>query len=43
MEYRELVNHAIEAQKNSFSPFYNFHVGAALLTEDNKIINIISH
>lgn len=38
MDYKFLVEEAIEAQKNSFSPFYNFHVGAALLTEDDKII-----
>ena len=38
MEYRDLVEKAIEAQKNSFSPFYNFHVGAALLTDDGQVI-----
>ena len=38
MDYKFLVDEAIEAKKNSFSPFYNYHVGAALLTEDGTII-----
>ena len=33
----ELMDKAIEAKKNSYSPYSNFKVGAALLTKDNKI------
>lgn len=32
-----LIKKAIEARKNSYAPYSNFHVGASLLTEDNKI------
>ena len=32
-----LIKYAIEAAKNSYSPYSNFRVGAALLTENNKI------
>ena len=34
---KELINYAIEAAKNSYSHYSNFRVGAALLTEDNKV------
>ncbi|RDU22987.1 cytidine deaminase [Anaerosacchariphilus polymeriproducens] len=34
---RELIKNALEAQKQSYSPYSNFSVGAALLTESNKI------
>lgn len=33
----ELMEKAIEAKKNSYSPYSNFKVGAALLTKDNEI------
>lgn len=33
----ELMNEAIEATKKSHAPYSNFHVGAALLTEDGRI------
>lgn len=36
-DYAELIKSAMEARKNSYSPYSNFQVGAALLTEDNKI------
>ena len=31
------MDKAIEAKKNSYSPYSNFKVGAALLTKENKI------
>ena len=34
---KELISCAIEASKNSYSPYSNFKVGAALLTKDNKV------
>ena len=34
---RELVHEAIEARMNSYSPYSNFSVGAALLTKNGKI------
>ena len=34
---KELVKYAIEAAKNSYSPYFHFNTGAALLTESNKI------
>lgn len=33
----ELMDKAIYAKKNSYSPYSNFKVGAALLTKDNEI------
>ncbi len=33
----ELMEQAISAKKNSYSPYSNFKVGAALLTKDGKI------
>lgn len=34
---RELVKAAIEASKNSYSPYSNFRVGAAILCEDGTV------
>ncbi len=33
----ELIEHARIAQKNSYAPYSNFNVGAAVLTEDDEI------
>jgi cytidine deaminase len=37
MDYKTLINKAVEAKATALPPYSNFHVGAALLTEDNKI------
>jgi cytidine deaminase len=37
MTYDELVKAAMEARKNSYSPYSRFRVGAALLTKDGKL------
>ena len=37
MTDKELVRMAVEASENAYAPFSNFHVGAALLTEDGKV------
>ena len=37
MTDRELVLKAIDAMKNSYSPYSDFKVGAALLTENGKV------
>lgn len=37
MDKRELIKKALEAQKKAYVPYSNFHVGAALITEDDKI------
>ena len=37
MDYQHLVSKAIEARKNSYSPYSKFKVGAAVLTDDGKI------
>lgn len=37
MNYKSLVHKAVEAKANALPPYSNFHVGAALLTEDDKI------
>ena len=37
MTYQELVQKAIEARKNSYSPYSGFKVGAALLTAENEL------
>jgi cytidine deaminase, homotetrameric len=37
IEYPRLINAAFEAQKQSYSPYSGFAVGAALLTESGKI------
>ena len=36
-EKKELIRKALEAQKKAYVPYSKFHVGAALITEDNKI------
>ena len=35
--FRELIDAAVLASDNAYAPYSNFHVGAAVLTEDNKI------
>lgn len=37
MEYQELMNRAVEASKNSYSPYSKFAVGACLLTENGNV------
>ena len=37
MNYNTLAKKAIEAKSISYPPYSNFHVGAALLTEDDKV------
>lgn len=37
MDIRELIKKALEAQKKAYVPYSNFHVGAALITEDDEI------
>ena len=37
MELSNLVDKAIEAKSKAYAPYSNFPVGAALLTEDDKI------
>lgn len=37
MEYQELIEHAIEASKNSYSPYSKFAVGACVLTTNGNI------
>jgi len=37
MDVKELIKRALEAQKMAYVPYSGFRVGAALLTEDNKI------
>lgn len=34
---RELVEKALEARKNSYAPYSDFRVGAALLAKDGRI------
>lgn len=36
-EYRKLADNAITARKNSYCPYSNYAVGAALLTEDGRV------
>ena len=38
MDYKKLANKAVEAKANAHPPYSHFHVGAALLTEDEKVI-----
>ncbi len=38
-EYIELYNEALKAMKNAYVPYSKFHVGAAVLLSDGKIIN----
>ena len=37
MEYKLLAQKAVEAKQFAYAPYSNFRVGAALLTEDEKI------
>lgn len=37
MDRKELIKHAEEARKLSYSPYSKFKVGAALLTKDGKV------
>jgi len=37
MTYEELMQKAIEASKNSYSPYSKFAVGACVLTEDDSV------
>lgn len=37
MDYRELLKIAEETKKNSYSPYSNFRVGAALLAKDGRV------
>lgn len=37
MEYKKLAEKAVQAKKKSIPKYSNFHVGAALLTGDEKI------
>lgn len=38
VSYEELVGLAIDARKNAYTPYSKFKVGAALLTEDGRVI-----
>lgn len=38
-EYIELYDEALKAMKNAYVPYSKFHVGAAVLLSDGKIIN----
>ncbi len=37
MDIKGLIKKALEAQKKAYVPYSNFHVGAALLTEDGEV------
>lgn len=37
MNIKELIEKALEAKENAYVPYSNFHVGAAILTENNEI------
>ncbi|HLS52654.1 MAG TPA: cytidine deaminase [Tissierellaceae bacterium] len=37
MKKKDLIKKAIEAKKKAYTPYSNFQVGAAVLTEDGKI------
>ena len=37
MDYKEIIEKAVEAKNNSYSPYSKFRVGAALITEDGEI------
>ncbi len=37
MTYEELMQKAVEASKNSYSPYSKFAVGACVLTEDDSV------
>ena len=36
MTREELIEEAFKAMENSYAPYSNFHVGAAVLTKDGK-------
>lgn len=38
MTYKRLVSIARKARKNSYSPYSKFRVGAALLTDDGRVV-----
>ena len=40
-EERLLVERAREATRNSFAPYSNFHVGAALMLKNGKVIIVV--
>ena len=37
MDYNLLIEKAVDSKANAYAPYSNFHVGAALLTKDDKI------
>ncbi|MGO1470456.1 MAG: cytidine deaminase [Tissierella sp.] len=37
MDEKKLIKKALEAKENAYVPYSNFHVGAAILTEDGKV------
>ncbi len=37
LDYKYILNLAINARKNSYSPYSNFKVGATVITSNNKI------
>ncbi|MBA5851322.1 cytidine deaminase [Clostridium sp. cel8] len=37
MDYKYLISKAFDGRRNSYSPYSNFKVGAAVLAEDNKV------
>ena len=37
IDNKELFRMAVAAEKNSYAPFSNFHVGAALLSVDGRV------
>lgn len=37
--YKELINRALKARENAYVPYSNFKVGAAILTEDDIIVD----
>ncbi len=37
MDTRDLIFKALEAKKGAYVPYSNFHVGAALVTEDDQV------
>lgn len=37
MDYKKIINAAIEAKNNAYVPYSHFRVGAALLTEEGQI------
>ncbi len=37
MDVKELIKKALEAKENAYVPYSKFHVGAAIMTQDNSI------